>query len=505
MFQKFSTHSIKAFMINGAEDYAQRKWAEIQVFIQHVLVLFLLLTRVAQLANLGFRSYERINAKFIPVDDCVNSTGYNCQQGLTLAHLEVWRRIVALNQSISLIVEDDVTFHSNAGVLLPEYMAKLPRRWDIVYVGQLSRVVLDHDPTSIPLTTLLQSDVMPWCTHAYLIGLDAAIFLSNHVEYILSRSGSPHALERHFLNSQAGELSPWRMNALDMKIDFFLLSVHHYYFTKRSATWFTFESTLDVPARYASRSWSKNNEIELGNAAAGECAFGKPSYVSCEHGVSLTPSDSNFKCSNISLRLPLLGTGLAFQNKCKVNPFAIHAWTGDSAELIPPSCKVIRGKIRPTVSSEITPNSCLDEATSAMYDQKIAEFYQLSIGRAKEFSTSVKFSLAKSDSQLPWAEFIKCASFVECNAVITKSLPSCHELRRLTSTMLSAGNQPPVAITVHGLPCASVYGQCILDFWVRPGSTDAGVLGQVISSDEYGFLRKLKLPPPKTILDAGGA
>ena len=271
---------------------------------------------------------------------------------------------MATNQRYSLIVEDDVIFHSDAKRLFPTYLKEIPRNWGVIYVGQLSRRVFDHDPHSVPLINLTQSLVMPWCTHAYLITHDTARFLSLHLEHLLSRSGSKHASAKHFLNSRVSEQSPWYMDPVDMKIDFFMLSVHNYYVLNHTDVhWFTFESTALVPAQLMEYSWSKNVEIELGNGnIAGDCAWGKPGYVSCEDALHLGPEDPRVACGLKSGRLPILGTGLAFQNKCKVNPFAIYGWAKNATTLpgISPSCNDLRAQIRPTNSSDRTPIDCQD-------------------------------------------------------------------------------------------------------------------------------------------------
>ncbi len=53
--------TLPVFLINGAEDYAARKWAE------------------EQLASLGVGSYERINGVVVEADDCLRLAGEGCQ------------------------------------------------------------------------------------------------------------------------------------------------------------------------------------------------------------------------------------------------------------------------------------------------------------------------------------------------------------------------------------------------------------------------------------------
>jgi hypothetical protein len=43
-------------------------------------------------------------------------------------------------------------------------------------------------------------------------------------------------------------------------------------------------------------------------------------------------------------------------------------------------------------------------------------------------------------------------------------------------------SQPVAVITVLNLPCGQPAGRCNVDFWMRPGTTDTAVLGQVIGA-----------------------
>ncbi len=84
-------------------------------------------------------------------------------------------------------------------------------------------VVLDHDPASKPLTSLIQSEVAPFTTHAYLLSRAGAVFLANHFEYLLARSGSAHASAPLYINADTPKLQPWKMTALELKIDFLMI------------------------------------------------------------------------------------------------------------------------------------------------------------------------------------------------------------------------------------------------------------------------------------------
>ena len=223
--------------------------------------------RLCQLADIGFTSYTRVNALWLDKDDCVNATGATCQQGLTLAHASAWRRIAASTADVRgfLVLEDDATFHNDFRTLFTRYAsqarlryaAALPGvRWLTLLTRAPARssprtsvsplwassaavrpcakagmcvsslltggapsaaVVLDHDPKSKPLSTLLQSDVAPYTTHAYIVSREGAAALANHIEYLLARAGSPHAAAPFYLNADAGVRYPFSLTALEMK------------------------------------------------------------------------------------------------------------------------------------------------------------------------------------------------------------------------------------------------------------------------------------------------
>ena len=65
------------------------------------------------------------------------------------------------------------------------------------------------------------------------------------------------------------------------------------------------------------------------------------------------------------------------------------------------------------------------------------------------------------------------------------------------------GSLYPVAlVALTNVPCAA--GCCTINVYVRPGTTDANVLEQVVIGDEYRFLQDTPTFQPKAILDAGG-
>ena len=158
-----------------------------------------------------------------------------------------------------------------------------------------------------------------------------------------------------------------------MNADFFLLAVHRYYYSSKPHTWFAFESTAQLPAAFSAAepdgpglrqvTWLENADIEVLGAAEEQCA-GLWGYASvCASLCART-------LGRASGRMPLLGTGLAFQNRCCSEnlPFALHWWFGDAegaAAPAPPTCAQLRARITPSPDSEATPQDCSDDTEAS--------------------------------------------------------------------------------------------------------------------------------------------
>jgi hypothetical protein len=58
-----------------------------------------------------------------------------CQLGLSLAHLDIWRRMIAARTPRAWIFEDDVVFHQDFHLLFPKYWQQVPEDAVLVWVG----------------------------------------------------------------------------------------------------------------------------------------------------------------------------------------------------------------------------------------------------------------------------------------------------------------------------------------------------------------------------------
>jgi hypothetical protein len=344
------------FVINRPTAYAQRKWVE------------------SELANLGYLSYTRVNGVDVMSSQCVPA---HCQEGLTLAHLAAWRRIAAwgdIDRSTTpkgfLIVEDDVVFHKNFVSLWPQYLAELGTApLSVVYVGQLSHNMNGNNPSLSTLVEDLTDASAPWTTHAYIVSKESATFLARLVEFLMTRAGWSSRLQQYRFEDFL-ENAPWKLSAAEMKIDFFMIGAHQYFFralpelgkqggvSTQQEPWRAFRSTNSTPAILGStHKWSRNADIEVGGSVGNipGCEFGGKQFVTCEN-----PLAHNSTCGIRSQRLPVLGTGLAFQNNCKVSPFMLRVWTGESLSLIVPTCNDLRTRIMQESNSDPSPFECLD-------------------------------------------------------------------------------------------------------------------------------------------------
>lgn len=329
--------SLPTFLINGAEDYAARKWAE------------------QQLASVGIRSYERINGVVLEADDCQRLSGTGCQQGLALGHLAAWRRVAERRLPAALVLEDDVTWHSDFETLLPRYLAAAPRDWRVIWLGQLRRegMGLGAAPPSERLAT---SGEAPWTLHAYLLTWQAAELLSRHYDFLLARGQSAHA-SAPFPYSGAAELAalPWALSHRELKSDYFIgLAFHYFVPSDERRLWVSFQSTARVPARLGARSWVSGEENELGRLRRTRCT--------CEAlgDAAACPAEETERL------LPLMGAGLAYQNLCRYRRWALYNWVGAPGAAVAPSCAWLRARIAPSARSDPSPHDCVDDVYPAM-------------------------------------------------------------------------------------------------------------------------------------------
>ena len=327
--------ALPTFLINGPEDYAARKWAE------------------QQLSSVGLSSYERINGVILDTDDCLRLSGEGCQQGLALAHLSAWRRIAQRRLPAALVVEDDVTWHRDFSALLPRYLRQVPADWACMWLGQLPREVVPGERPPPPEHLTLARGVAPWTLHAYLLTWEAAELLATHYDFLLARAGSAHAQAPYpaWAATQADIARlPWSLSFRELKSDYFTaLAVHYFVPARERHRWVAFASTRAVPAQLGPRTWLAGEDNELGRAVKTRCT--------CE----LYGDARACTAEDLAQRLPVMGTGLAYQNLCRYRRWALHNWLGAPGQAKAPSCAWLRARIQALPASDPSPHDCVDD------------------------------------------------------------------------------------------------------------------------------------------------
>ena len=103
--------------------------------------------------------------------------------------------------------------------------------------------------------------------------------------------------------------------------------------------------------------WVKNVDVKLGHShGPAECRQW------LDAGCAWLDKARTSPCGFASGRLPIVGTGLAFQNKCRGRMFALRVWTGEAAAEVVPTCAELRRLIAPSADSDPAPADCVDEA-----------------------------------------------------------------------------------------------------------------------------------------------
>ena len=328
-----------AFLVNGPSSYRRRKWAE------------------QQLASIGYTSYTRVNSGN---SSLIKANCYKCRVGVTLGHLRAWRKFLRTGSPHAFFFEDDVVLHADFAAVWPNYMARVPANFSFLYVGQLSRRFLSE-----PAPFFVQSEVMPWGAHAYIMHRSTAVFLVDFFGYVTARARQPVAPRPHWVGEEELDLIPaMHLAYFDVKNDFLLNTVFEHFYKGGSLeegggggqpSWFTFESTAESPAVFHGYSWGFSDEIMIA---------GQPTGATSATHAALKLWDAGVFCGafmkNASMRarfpgqLAIMGTGLAFQNECEDDPFLLHTMAGRAELAVAPSCEQLRTVIRPSELSDVS-------------------------------------------------------------------------------------------------------------------------------------------------------
>lgn len=213
-----------------------------------------------------------------------------CQIGLSLAHLAAWEAVVERNLSAAWVFENDVIFHQDFTVLFPEYWQQVPSDFEILWLG-FHPFGGDSAHCESDNPALVQRQQIVWTTHAMIISNKGAERLARAMRNII---GVSHDGNRS-------------LTYQEIKIDFFTWYVYRAFLTDAERRkWVTFQPTKRYPSRWGGHEWCRvpNHGIFYN----GTCT--------CE---GCDPKDYPGS-------IPVLGTGLVYQNNCKGNRTELDKW-----------------------------------------------------------------------------------------------------------------------------------------------------------------------------------
>lgn len=252
-----------------------------------------------------------------------------CQLGLSLAHLEVWRTMIAKNIPRAWVLEDDVIFHDDFNNLFPKYWQQVPHDALMVWVGH-SRTDVDFrcrmpGAPDRPEESEVQAGAgAPWMTHAVIITLEAALLLERSMSQVLA-------------GNETEPNNPSQLRPEDIKIDYFIINVYEAHKQKRR--WVKFSSTSAVPAKFGVHTWVARPEcamfatkesqqtpkLQCERDAPGSKSSSSSSWLSWQ-GRRMRKLQADSGKGGANMGLPVSGVGLAFQNLCKKSPEMLELW-----------------------------------------------------------------------------------------------------------------------------------------------------------------------------------
>lgn len=108
---------------------------------------------------------------------------YKGEQGCMLSHLNAWKHIIDNKIPMAVVFEDDVYFHKDWEKLSKLYWGSTPPppMWDILFMGNQMEIKAPGEILRVPV----------YCSHAYVLTLNGAQRLYNHV---LSKSAFPNGI-----------------------------------------------------------------------------------------------------------------------------------------------------------------------------------------------------------------------------------------------------------------------------------------------------------------------
>jgi FkbM family methyltransferase len=373
-----------------------------------------------------------------------------------LVHYQIWAMMVKEGISEAIIFEEDIVFDDAFCSEMPKLWRQLGADWHILYLGMLPRHQVyktfeQHDPRNPryggdhvqPFTRL---PTAPWTTHAYAVSLPFAQLLTRLYAFFLARTGETNRMPTYYplpVRELAHDPS-WRSTYEAKK------GIPDHWPWNWSLPiakidfWLitVYNNFLTNDDR---RKWyGLQTSISMPRRLYGEPAC-YPFVMSPFGSETYCWSCNAWKDDRCTGQRPILGTGLVYQHKCKEQDVKqLKNWFDTTRK----SCLRLEGT----------------EVAITSEDPSRPENYPLVFSR--EYSMLI--------------------------------------------TMSQWTRSPLVTAKVSTLPCWKKGNlQCcvgIPTLYVRPGTTDAAVLGQILLNREFHFLVKpQKYPELKAALSPSGA
>jgi hypothetical protein len=235
----------------------------------------------------------------------------NVQQlGLTLAHLQVYETIWQQDISAAWIFEDDVVFHEDFKTAFPLYWSHVPDDYEVVWVGykpeyhgeiEECSLRVSKAETFVPVTPYSGIELT---THAMIVSLQGAKRLAKAMRGLLDMNVKANR------NPFVLELG-W--------IDRFLQYVGTTFLPEEDRhRWVVFRPATQYAAQWDGYFWCEDNDWE--GALRKADLEGFPCCEMC------SKDQWALVQSFLDSPVPLRGTGLAYQNLCKIDPWRLETF-----------------------------------------------------------------------------------------------------------------------------------------------------------------------------------
>jgi hypothetical protein len=282
--------------------------------LQSNLQAFFISTQEKQAQNLTTYSMEQISTiasaanissvHVIDGTDVYHETFKDVFQiGLSIAHLRAWEAILSDGLDAAWVFEDDIVFHKKFNGLLQSYWQLVPADFEVVYLGMCPPWYGNNEKA---LACKLGSPAMlhpgfVQCTHALVVSRRGAARLSQAMNGLLKLA-------------LAAERKP---DVSEIRIDNFLNYVGRTFLPAHQRhRWIVFDTPHDKLSEWGDFKWCEPPEFE---------------YLEYEHDLRFCCE----KCSETQRQtlqnltatpIPLRGSGLVFQNLCKLDPWKLENW-----------------------------------------------------------------------------------------------------------------------------------------------------------------------------------